>query len=301
MMKDKHIAIILVIFIFLISILTLVYNTYKIYNNKIKYINEKILIYDKINDENNKVNDSISKLKNKNIENERLIEERNKKKDELEKIAYENQIKLNGKIVYLTFDDGPSIYTDEILNILDKYNVKATFFVVCNNKLEEYSKKIIEKGHTIGLHSCTHKYNKIYSSSDAYFNDLNLLSEIIEKSTGYKSKYVRFPGGSSNTVSKFNRGIMTILSKKLTDEGYRYYDWTIDSNDAGGANSEQIYSNVIGALENNDRTTHIILMHDTKLETKNALEMIIKDALKLGYTFSNINDYTKEVHHYINN
>ena len=156
-------------------------------------------------------------------------------------VSLENKLKdkeevENGKVIYLTFDDGPSKYTDDILNILDKYNVKATFFLVCSNNLEEYTKKYIQKGHTIGLHSCSHNYKQIYSSKDAYFEDLNKLKNRISISSGYDSIFLRFPGGSSNTVSKFNKGIMSSLTREVEQNGYRYYDWNIDSNDAGGAN-----------------------------------------------------------------
>ena len=300
-MKNKHITIILILTIFLITLTITIFNLNKIYINKIKPINIKINTYSKLKEKNKELNEKILKENNKYNENKKTLAKYLIEREKLEKIIYEKNDKADGKIIYLTFDDGPSIYTDEILNILDKYDVKATFFVTCSDNLDYYAKKYIEKGHTLGLHSCTHKYGQIYSSEENYFNDLNMLSNIVENSTGYKSKYVRFPGGSSNTVSRFNRGIMTTLSKKLYEYGYKYYDWNIDSNDAGGADFNQIYSNVIGALEYSNRDTSIVLMHDTKVETKNALEKIIIDALNMGYTFGNINDYTKEIHHYINN
>ena len=300
-MNEKQIVkMILIILLFSLLIIfgLIVRNTYI---NKIKPINEKKVYLEKLK-QNNK--DIINKIKeenrkSKNIDN--ILKENKAKREQLEKKVYEKESSISGKIIYLTFDDGPSIYTNEILNILDKYKIKATFFVVCSNNLEEYTKKYIEKGHTIGLHSCTHKYSNIYSSEESYFNDLNYLSSLVENYTGYKSKYIRFPGGSSNTVSRFNRGIMTKLSNKLKENGYKYFDWNIDSNDAAGANSNQIYSNVIGALENNNRNISMVLMHDTKSSTKDALDSIIKDALQMGYTFANINDYTPEVHHGINN
>ncbi len=187
------------------------------------------------------------------------------------------------------------------MNTLDKYDVKATFFVTCSGSLDKYAKKIIEKGHTLGLHTCTHRYNTIYSSEENYFNDLNSISNKVEELTGYKSKYIRFPGGSSNTISRFNKGIMTRLTQKVTEDGYKYYDWNIDSGDAAGADKEGVYNNVISALKNHNYSTNMVLMHDIKVSTKNALDGIIKDALDMGYTFSNINDYTNEVHHRINN
>lgn len=300
-MKNKKLTIIFLFSLTLIAVTTTSLNINKIYNDRIKPVNSKLEIYNKIINENEKLSNKIQKEENIYNDNQKSIEINKGKREELEKVIYEHEGKVNGKIIYLTFDDGPSIYTDEILDILDKYNIKATFFVVCSKNLSEYSKKYVEKGHTIGLHSCTHKYSDIYSSEESYFNDLNKLSNIIEESSGYKSKYVRFPGGSSNTISKFNKGIITRLSNMLSEKGYKYYDWNIDSNDAGGANKEQIYSNVIGTLENNDRNISMVLMHDTKIATKDALDEVIKKALEMGYTFGNINDYTPEVHHYINN
>ena len=220
----------------------------------------------------------------------------------LKKKLNDYQIKYNSKVIYLTFDDGPSKNTKDILETLDKYNVKATFFVTCSDYLEELSKEIVKKGHTIALHTCTHKYSYIYSSIDNYFNDLNNISNLVEKYVGIKSKYVRFPGGSSNTISKnYSNGIISKLSSNLKEKGYKYFDWNIDSNDAGGASKEKEYLNVIESLKSNDRDINIVLMHDTKDSTKEVLESIIKDALNLGYSFSNINEYTKEIHHNINN
>lgn len=300
-MNKKRVVLLIVTIITLITFVITMFNFNKIYENKIKPIDDKISYYEKLKKENINIKERLNKEEEKEKNIEKNILSNKEKREKLEKVVYEKEERVNGKVIYLTFDDGPSVYTDEILNILDKYNVKATFFVVCSNDLEVYSKKYIEKGHTIGIHTCTHKYDSIYSSEDAFMNELNSISNLIEDYTGYKSKYIRFPGGSSNTVSSFNRGIMTRLSNLLKEEGYKYYDWNIDSNDAGGANSEQIYSNVIGALENNSRNISMILMHDTKASTKDALEKIIVDALNMGYTFSNINDYTPEVHHIINN
>ncbi len=300
MNNKKKILIIILILVIISGFITLK-NLFKLYVNKIKPYYDLQYKYIGLKNKNLKIKKSINKENQKSKDNEKMLSEIKEKREKLEKIINKYEIKENSKIVYLTFDDGPSIYTDDILNILDKYNIKATFFVTCSSNLEEFSKKLMKKGHTIGLHSCTHNYSYIYSSKEVYFDDLNKLSSIIEKSSGYKSKYVRFPGGSSNTVSKFNKGIMSELSKELTNKGYKYFDWNIDSNDAKGANKEQIYSNVIGSLENNDRNISMILMHDTKVYTKDALEKIIIDALNMGYTFLNISDNTKEVHHYINN
>lgn len=311
-MKIKKVLITVLLSILYLLVIFVTIYFIKIYSDKINSYNKVKLKYDNLFKENEKLVSDIKKEEKRKDELETTSRENLEKKESLEKIINkkeeeikkENQNytkKVTGKVIYLTFDDGPSIYTEDILNTLDKYNVKATFFVTCSGSLDKYAKKIIEKGHTLGLHTCTHRYNIVYSSEENYFNDLNSISAKVEELTGYKSKYIRFPGGSSNTISRFNKGIMTRLTQKVTEDGYKYYDWNIDSGDAAGADKEGVYNNVISALKNHNYSTNMVLMHDIKVSTKNALDGIIKDALDMGYTFSNINDYTNEVHHRINN
>ena len=143
---------------------------------------------------------------------------------------YDNkEPKADGKkTCYLTFDDGPSQNTKAILDILDRYHIKATFFVT-GESLEyvHYIKTAHDKGHTIGLHAYDHDYQKIYSSVSQYMKDLNQISELVYKQTGEYTHFMRFPGGSSNMVSKqYNSGIMKRLTHKVIDLGYQYYDWT---------------------------------------------------------------------------
>ena len=311
-MKNRKVVLIILLILFIITLIFIFLTLGKTYYSELKIVNDKKETYLKLKTKNNLLIKSIKEEENKFNTNQEIIKENESKKLSLEKTLKEKEeeariknqkylTSIKGKVVYLTFDDGPSIYTNDILNTLDKYNVKVTFFVTCSGDINGLAKKILDKGHTLALHTCTHKYSNIYSSEDAYFNDLNEISTRVENITGYKSKYIRFPGGSSNTVSRFNRGIMTRLTKKVQENGYKYYDWNIDSNDAAGANKNQVYSNVIGALKNSNRTTNMVLMHDTKSSTKDALDNIIKDALDMGYTFSNINDYTSEIHHGVNN
>ena len=315
-MKIKKVLITILLSILYLLVIFVTTYFIKIYSDKINSYNKVKLKYDNLFKENEKLVSDIKKEEKTKEKLETTSRENLEKKESLEKIINEKekeieekaknenqnyQKKVTGKVIYLTFDDGPSIYTEDILNTLDKYNVKATFFVTCSGSLDKFAKKIIEKGHTLGLHTCTHRYNIVYSSEENYFNDLNSISAKVEELTGYKSKYIRFPGGSSNTISRFNKGIMTRLTQKVTEDGYKYYDWNIDSEDAAGADKEGVYNNVISALKNHNYSTNMVLMHDIKVSTKDALDSIIKDALDMGYTFSNINDYTNEVHHRINN
>ncbi len=210
--------------------------------------------------------------------------------------------KKNIGTIYLTFDDGPSNNTSKILDILKREDIKATFFLVnFNSSYNPAVKRIYDEGHSIGIHSYTHNYKLIYSSVGAYFDDLNKMNDKIKTITGSDTKLLRFPGGSSNTISSFNKGIMTTLVKEVTNAGYHYFDWNVDSSDAWSArNSNDVYNNVINNLKNG---TNIVLMHDlsSNEKTVNVLEKIIKDAKEKGYTFANITMNTKEIHHGINN
>ena len=204
--------------------------------------------------------------------------------------------------IYLTFDDGPSNNTSKILDILKQEDIKATFFLVnFNSSYNPVVKRIYDEGHSIGIHSYTHNYKLIYSSVSAYFDDLNKMNDKIKTITGSDTKLLRFPGGSSNTISSFNKGIMTTLVKEVTNAGYHYFDWNVDSSDAWSArNSNDVYNNVINNLK---KGTNIVLMHDlsSNEKTVNVLEKIIKDAKEKGYIFANITMNTKEIHHGINN
>ena len=202
------------------------------------------------------------------------------------------------KIIYLTFDDGPSAYTTKLLNILDKYGIKATFFVTGNrvNLISEEKRR----GHTVCIHTYSHDYAKIYKSVDAYFADLNKMNNIIKQQTGSTVNCLRFPGGSSNTVSrKYNKGIMTVLTGEVTARGYRYYDWNIASGDAGETTSSSgVYNNVVKRLKGG---VYNVLFHDSKSYTVNAIEDIIKYGLAHGYTFLPITSSSPTFHHGVNN
>ena len=206
------------------------------------------------------------------------------------------------KVVYLTFDDGPGAHTQQLLDILDKYNVKVTFFVTnVNSGYENMIAKEAAAGHTVAIHSASHDYKKIYSSVDAYFADSNEMSDIIYAQTGQRPKLIRFPGGSSNTVSlKYCSGIMTTLTKAVTDQGYKYFDWNVSSGDAGGTTStEEVYQNVVNGMKSHN--VSVVLQHDIKGFSVNAVERIIQWGLANGYTFLPLTTSTEDVHHGVNN
>lgn len=210
-----------------------------------------------------------------------------------------NVVQPNGKVIYLTFDDGPSQYTTKLLDILDKYGVKATFFVV-NTPYVHLVEDIVERGHAIGVHSATHDFKSIYASEDAFFADLTKMRDIIYKRTGVYTNLIRFPGGSSNTISKFNPGIMSRLTDAVEDMGYHYFDWNVDSDDAGGTRTKDgVVDNVIKGCKS--RKISIVLQHDIKGYSVNAVEEIIIWGLENGYTFLPLDESSPTAHHGINN
>ena len=189
----------------------------------------------------------------------------------------------SGKIIYLTFDDGPSKHTEKLLRILKEYNVKATFFVT-KTGYSHLIDDIVDQGHAIAAHAYNHDYNEIYASEEAYFGDLQKILNLIKSESGADTKLIRFPGGSSNTASRFNEGIMSYLTNEVVNRGYRYFDWNVDSNDAGGAKTaEKVYENVINGVQG--RRVSIVLQHDTKSYSVDAVEKIIIWGLENGYTF----------------
>jgi len=210
-----------------------------------------------------------------------------------------NTVTPNGKVIYLTFDDGPSQHTPKLLNILKKYQVKATFFVVKNGYASTIN-RIAKEGHSVGIHTATHNFKKVYASEDAYFADLNTIQSVIKRQTGSETSILRFPGGSSNTVSCFNPGIMTTLSQSVKEQGFRYFDWNVDSNDAGGARTAtQVYNNVIKGI--GKKKISIVLQHDTKGFSVDAVEKIIVWGLKNGYRFLPLDTTSPVCEHPIKN
>lgn len=206
----------------------------------------------------------------------------------------------DGKVIYLTFDDGPGKYYQQLLAVLDKYNVKATFFVVKKNNDMDRLAQIAAAGHAIGIHSVTHEWS-IYKSEESFLDDLYGMQEIIKNATGVTTTLMRFPGGSSNTASrKYCEGIMTTLTQKVTALGFQYFDWDVDSNDAGGAKTaDEVYQNVINGIGN--KKTAVVLQHDTKEYSVEAVERIIQWGLANGYTFQALTPSSPMCHHRVNN
>ena len=204
----------------------------------------------------------------------------------------------DGKVIYLTFDDGPGVYTQRLLEILAKYDVKVTFFVVASNSnLDVRLNAIAAAGHSLGIHSMTHELEEIYASDEAFLQDMYGVQELIYQKTGITTTLLRFPGGTSNTASKkYCEGIMTRLAQKVTDLGFQYFDWDVDSNDAGGAKTaDEVYQNVVKGI--GSKKSAYVLMHDIKPQTVDAIERIIQWGLENGYTFLPLTSESPACHH----
>lgn len=191
---------------------------------------------------------------------------------------------VGDKVIYLTFDDGPGNHTRRLLEILDRYNVQASFFLVGNNAIG-LAQQIAGAGHSVGIHSTTHRFSQIYASDEAFFTDLYQMQAILAAQTGQTTYLMRFPGGSSNDISKqYNPGIMTRLTQAVRAQGFCYFDWNVDSKDAGGASSaNEVFQNVVAGVKNKD--VAIVLQHDIYGFSVDAVERIIIWGLANGYTF----------------
>ena len=205
----------------------------------------------------------------------------------------------NGKKVYLTFDDGPSSNTPEILEILDKYGVKATFFVVKNPDNEQYLKDIADAGHVIGMHSASHVYNKIYKSIASFKSDVKGVHDWIKMVTGIDSKYYRFPGGSSYGICGFSKDKGIRYLEKM---GYTYIDWNAENYDAKNPylSPDSMNASAMDFIRSNEGDS-VLLMHDQEghHNTVDALPGLIETLIREGYEICPVDDNTPTFHQYM--
>lgn len=201
----------------------------------------------------------------------------------------EEKTKENEKIAYLTFDDGPSKNTKKVLEILDKYEIKATFFIIGSSVTEDYVeqlKSMEKEGHSIGIHTFSHKYNQIYLSKDAYIKDFNKAKEVLCKNLKNNPTIYRFPGGSCNC---FIGAEKKSIIEELKNDGYTYYDWNVSGEDSvNHPTVNSIVNNVLKDYKN--FTKPIILLHDgpSNANTVSALPTIIENIQKSGYKFETL-------------
>lgn len=205
------------------------------------------------------------------------------------------------KIMYLTFDDGPSPLTQQVLDILDRYHAKATFFVTNqDHKYVDMIKEAYDRGHTIGMHTGSHAYAALYASVDAYFADLDAIAETVKSQIGYVPCFIRFPGGSSNTISSsISPGIMSTLVQEVQNRGYQYYDWNGSIGDGAVRSTAELIAGGTTYCDNNI----VYLVHDgaSKQTTVEALPTIIEHYQAQGYEFRALDRESYIAHHGVNN
>jgi peptidoglycan/xylan/chitin deacetylase (PgdA/CDA1 family) len=193
---------------------------------------------------------------------------------------------------YLTFDDGPSDHTENLLNILKDYDVKATFFLNSGTSESDKAimKRIADEGHAIGVHSVSHNYTEIYASVEAYLADFYNTYQNIYEATGVRPTIFRFPGGS---INNYNRLVYQQIIAEMTRRGFVYYDWNVAGDDTSNTASwTSIYNNITGGAKHYIGSQIIVLLHDTKSKTITVVEDVIVALRDMGFTFSEIKSDT---------
>ena len=193
------------------------------------------------------------------------------------------------RTVYLTFDDGPSTLTVPLLDVLDRYHVRATFFVVGVNDKNEADdlKEIVRRGHAVGVHSWSHNYRQIYASPEAFFSDYDRMHRMILETTGVDTKICRFPGGS---VNAYNAKTRKAIFEGLKQRGSVYYDWNAAGGDAGGKTTPgAILRSALNGVHAHG--TSVVLFHNTtaKKATLRQMPEFLETLKREGYTFATLN------------
>ncbi len=218
----------------------------------------------------------------------------------VEPVRQPDTVVPEGKVIYMTFDDGSSAHTERLLGILAKYNVKVTFFLT-DSAYNYLMPQMVREGHSIGIHTISHIFEEIYVSKEAYFADLYGMQDIIYQWTGIRTTLMRFPGGSSNTrTCSICPGIMTELVQAVTEQGFQYFDWNASGGDCGAGNTaEKVFEFATSTIGSRKRA--VLLLHDTKGHTVDAVERIIIWGLNNGYTFLPLTPDSPPCHHPVNN
>ena len=199
------------------------------------------------------------------------------------------------KVVYLTFDDGPWEKTPILLDVLAKYNVKATFFVIGNPGFEDMYNRIVDEGHTLAMHTYSHRYDVVYGGLESFENEVTQLSTYLQSVTGIKPYIFRFPGGSSTAQTNNIKPYIDYINQ----ENLVYYDWNVSSGDAviNPLTAEQIYNNVMSGIAT--QNVSVVLMHDSycRETTVEALPAIIESLQAMNALILPITEDTVPVHH----
>jgi peptidoglycan-N-acetylglucosamine deacetylase len=261
-------------------------------SNKGSGNNEKVEVPDKDSDNSKDIKDT----ENETID--RQTDEAEPEQTQATEDQKDENESQNHKKVYLTFDDGPSKNTPKVLDILDEYNIKATFFVI--GKTDQHSlamyKRIVDEGHTLGIHSYTHKYDEIYKSVDNFKKDFNRLRDLLFETTNYLPTLYRFPGGSGNQVSHVD---VSLLIDFLNENSITYFDWNVANGDGVGGEltTEDAYNNVMEGVET--FKTSVVLMHDSASKdiTVEALPRIIESLIEMDAEILPLSEDVAPVQH----
>lgn len=207
---------------------------------------------------------------------------------------------VNGKVAYLTFDDGPSPLTPKVLDVLKQNNLHATFFVVgtCAQDHPDFVKRAYNEGNVIGIHSWTHDYSYIYKNETNFFDDFNKLKDYLHDLLGVFPTVCRYPGGTNNTVSQhYSDHIMQKVDPQVKATGIKPYDWNAYAGDAESGpkpSADKIVQNVLSSA---GPKTLVVLMHDTGVNSNDvaALPGIISGLRARGYTFGTLTPFTPDM------
>lgn len=201
---------------------------------------------------------------------------------------------VNGKTVYITFDDGPSNLTTSVLDVLDRYGIKATFFVTYKPDYESVYKEIVNRGHAIGIHTSTHDYDYVYSSYENWLADFTQVYNYVIQVTGVTPQVYRFPGGSNG--SHASRAVVQQAVSYLKSLGMQYFDWNVANGDGAIVTAAESYNNIVSTIRN--RTLPVVLMHDglNKETTLESLPSIFQQLVDWGYRFGTLNASTPPIH-----
>ena len=201
--------------------------------------------------------------------------------------------------IFLTFDDGPSQNTAQVLDILQDHDVRATFFVVTGREelpgwKADLLRRIVDEGHTLGLHSSTHEFRSIYASVESYLDDFSTASDLIYNATGVRPWVFRFPGGTKNS---YNQNTYRDICAEMDRRGFVHYDWNCSAQDASNTvTAGEIWRNMTRDISPDRR--NVLLMHDTKSLTVGLLDAFLTEMESQGYTFAPLSPDVKPVNWY---
>lgn len=198
--------------------------------------------------------------------------------------------------IYLTFDDGPCENTLQVLDILDSFGAKATFFTVgCYvDRYPAYVQEIVRRGNLLACHTYTHDMAQCYASGEAFMNEVVQWRQSVTNACGILPDRicVRFPGGST---TKYAAAVSDDIKQRLTASGYRWFDWNAGDNDKWQkGNTDQLpdeeyymqsYRECMKWFDDEPETPVVFLMHDTEIGTVNVLPSILNDLVNRGYCF----------------